>query len=55
LADPPRHVDFVIAFDGDVVDQSANRAGLTLLTEIHATGQPRARIYAVRNAPNQSR
>lgn len=55
LADPPRYVDFVIAFDGDVVDQTANRAGLTLLTEIHATGQPRARIYAARIAPNQSR
>jgi len=55
LADPPRYVDFVIAFDGDVVDQGANRTNLTLLTEIHATGQPHARIYAARSAPNQSR
>ncbi len=55
LADPPRYVDFVIAFDGDVVDQRASRANLTLLTEIHATGQPHARIYAARSAPNQSR
>ena len=55
LADPPRYVDFVIAFDGDAVDQGANRANLALLTVIHATGQPHARIYAARNAPNQSR
>jgi hypothetical protein len=55
LADPPRYVDFVIVFDGDVVDQAANRTHLTLLTEIHASGQPPARIYAARNAPNQSR
>ena len=25
LADPPRYVDFVIAFDGDAVDQGANK------------------------------
>ncbi len=55
LADPPRYVDFVIAFEGDAVDQRVNRAHLTLLTVIHATGQPRALIYAARNAPNQSR
>ena len=55
LADPPRYVDFVIAFDGDAVDQGANRTNLTELIEIHATGQPHARIYAARSAPNQSR
>ncbi len=55
LADPPRYVDFAIAFDGDVVDQGANKTNLTVLAEIHATGQPHARIYAVRRAPNQSR
>ncbi len=55
LADPPRYVDFVIAFDGDLVDQGVNRAHLALLTEIHATGQPHARIYATRTAQNQSR
>jgi len=55
LADPPRYVDFVIAFDGDLVDQGVNRANLTLLTEIHATGQPHARIYVTRSALNQSR
>jgi hypothetical protein len=55
LADPPSYVDFVIAFDGDAVDQGVNRTGLTELMEIHATGQPHARIYAARSAPNQSR
>jgi hypothetical protein len=55
LADPPHYVDFVIAFDGDPVDQGASKTNLTALAEIHATGQPHARIYAVRHAPNQSR
>jgi len=55
LADPPRYVDFVIAFDGDAVDRGANLTNLTELIEIHATGQPHARIYAARSAPNQSR
>src|ERR1700694_3009926 len=57
LADPPRYVDFVIAFDGDAVDQRANKTNLTELTEIHATGQPRARIFAAaaHSAPNQTR
>ncbi|MGA2354402.1 MAG: hypothetical protein ABSG02_07890 [Terriglobales bacterium] len=55
LADPARYVDFVIAFDGDAVDQGVNKSELTELTEIHATGQPHARIYATRTAPNQSR
>jgi hypothetical protein len=55
LADPPRYVDFVIAFDGDAVDQRANKMNLTELTEIHATGQPRARIYAAHRPLNQSR
>lgn len=55
LADPARYVDFVIAFDGDAVDQGVNKASLTEMTEIHATGQPHARIYATRLAPNQSR
>src|SRR5271169_397879 len=55
LADPPRYVDFVIAFDGDAVDQAVNRTNLTVLEEIHATGQPHAHIYAARSSPNQSR
>ena len=55
LADPVRHVDFVIAYDGDAVDQGLQKERLTLVTEIHTSGQPRARIYAARTALNQSR
>jgi len=55
LADPPRYVDFVIAFEGDAVDQHANKANLAELMVIHATGQPPARIYTARTTPNQSR
>ena len=55
LADPPRYVDFVIGFDGDVVELSVNRTNLIEVSEIHATGQPHAHIYATRKAPNQSR
>lgn len=55
LADPTRYVDFVIAFEGDSVDVGVNKTNLTELTEIHASGQPPARIYAARIAPNQSR
>jgi len=45
LADPPRYVDYVIAFEGDEVDRRVNRQNLTLLSVIHSTGQPAARIY----------
>ena len=55
LADPSRYVDFVIAFDGDAVDRHVNKANLSDLTVIHATGQPPARIYIAKRAPNQSR
>jgi hypothetical protein len=55
LADPSRYVDFVIVFEGDAVDSGVNKSNLTELTEIHATGQPHARIYTARIAPNQSR
>ncbi len=55
LADPSRYVDFVIAFDGDLVDQGLNRTNLVELTEIHASGQPHAHIYATRTNPNQHR
>ena len=57
LADPALYVDFVIAFDGDAVDQRANKISLTELAEVHATGQPRARIFAIaaHSVPNQSR
>ena len=49
LANPPQYADYVIAFDGDAVDRGADRTHLTLLTAIHATGQPQARIYATRS------
>jgi hypothetical protein len=55
LADPSRYVDFVIAFDGDVVDQGVNRTNLTPIAEIHATGQPNAHIYATQSALNRLR
>ena len=55
LVDPARHVDFVITYEGDAVDHAVNRSGLTLYEEIHTTGQPSARIYAVGKVLNQSR
>jgi hypothetical protein len=55
LADPSRYVDFVIAFEGDVVDQGVNKTNLTPIAEIHATGQPNARIYATQSALNRLR
>jgi hypothetical protein len=55
LADPTLYADFVIAFDGDLVDQGLNRTNLVELTEIHASGQPRAHIYAARSDLNRRR
>jgi hypothetical protein len=55
LANPVRHVDYVIVFEGDAVDRFVNRSGLKLLMEIHTTGQARARIYTARGGVNQSR
>ncbi|MGH9642766.1 MAG: hypothetical protein ACRD3Q_10090 [Terriglobales bacterium] len=55
LADPAAYVDYVISFDGDPVDQGLNRKNLTLLTVIHAMGQPAARIYQTSRTANQSR
>jgi len=55
LTDPVRHVDFVITYDGDAVDQALEKSNLTLLTEVHTRGQPRARIYAARAALNRAR
>lgn len=49
LADPPKYADFVIAFDGDAVDRGADRSHLTLLSEIHTTGQPHVCIYATQS------
>ncbi|HUM04779.1 MAG TPA: hypothetical protein VLT90_04920 [Terriglobales bacterium] len=55
LANPGRFVEFVIAYDGDVVDEKVEKKNLELLTEIHTTGQPHARIYAAHPTLNQSR
>jgi len=45
LADPGRYVNYVIAFEGDTVDRGVNRTNLTLVTVIHSSGRPPARIY----------
>ncbi len=55
LAEPAKYADFVITYDGDQVDQALEKKGLTLVSEIHTSGQPHARIYAARAALNQSR
>ena len=44
-----------MAYDRDAVDQGVEKKGLTLLTEIHASGQPAARIYRAQPGLNQSR
>ena len=54
LSDPAHYADFVIAFSGDVVDREANKNGLTVLSVIHTTGQPEARIYAARSELNRT-
>jgi len=55
LANPGAYVDYVIAFDGDLVDRGVNRTNLNLWTVIHSMGQPSAKIYETRRAMNQSR
>lgn len=55
LADPGHYVNYVIVFKGDLVDKNLNRTDLTLLEEIHALGQPAARIYQTRLPTNQLR
>jgi hypothetical protein len=55
LHDPGNYVNYVIAFEGDLVDMGVNRTDLTLLEVIHSSGQPPARIYQTRLAMNQAR
>jgi hypothetical protein len=55
LADPGRFVNYVIVFDGDLVDKGVNRTGLTLVEVIHALGQPAARVYQTSLPMNHSR
>jgi len=45
LAKPEQYVDFVIAFDGDVVSAGVQRQGLSPIAVIHVSGQPQATIY----------
>ena len=54
LADPARYVNYVIAFEGDLVDKGVNRKSLTLLEVIHSSGQPPARIYQTSHAQTRS-
>jgi hypothetical protein len=51
LAEPAKYVDYVIAYDGDAVDQAVKKNGLTLVSVLHTTGQARAWIYATRVTP----
>lgn len=54
LANPEQHVDFVIAFDGDMVDRLVNKSKLSEFAEIHTSQQSPAKIYATHRT-NQSR
>ena len=53
LADPGHYANFVIAFEGDLVDKNVNTENLKLLEVIHSSGQPPARIYQTAFAENQ--
>ncbi len=53
LRDPGEHVNYVIAFEGDLVDKGVNRTDLTLLEVIHSSGQPPARIYQTQLPANR--
>ena len=55
LADPVRYVDFVIAFEGDLVDKGVNRTNLKLQEVIHSMDRPPARIYQVHASTDSSR
>jgi hypothetical protein len=55
LADPARYVDYVVAFDGDQVDQHVNRSGLSELIQFHSTSQAPGHLFATKKATNQSR
>jgi hypothetical protein len=48
LANPAAYADYVVAFGGDPVWQSASDHHLTALVEIHTTGQPAALIFQSR-------
>jgi hypothetical protein len=50
LANPERHADIVVAFDGDAVSSGVNKQGLIPFAVIHVPGQPRTTIYATHRA-----
>jgi hypothetical protein len=54
LDNPEQHVDFVIVFDGDMVDRLVNKSKLSEFAEIHTSQQSSAKIYATHRT-NQSR
>jgi len=53
LEDPKQYADYVVAFEGDPVAQSAaqHQADLRPLIVLHSTGQSPATIYAVNHFP----
>jgi hypothetical protein len=48
LADPARHADFAVAFEGDPVWQAVHDQHFPELVEIHVTGQARAVVFRTR-------
>jgi hypothetical protein len=54
LANPEQHVDFVVAFDGDMVDRLVNKRELSEFAEFHTSQQPPAKIYSTHRT-NQPR
>jgi hypothetical protein len=54
LANPGAYVNVVIAFEGDPVATTANKAGLNSVLVLHVTGQPQATIYRTAKS-NQTR
>jgi hypothetical protein len=50
LANPERHADIVVAFDGDAVSCGVNKHGLLPFAVIHVAGQPRTTLYTTHSA-----
>jgi hypothetical protein len=48
LANPPAHVDYVVAIEGDPVDDAMHAQKLPVLAHINVAGQPPATIYRTR-------
>jgi hypothetical protein len=48
LADPAKHADYALAFEGDSVWQAVQGKSLKELVEIKVTGEPRAILYRLR-------